>query len=132
MKSAKELLSFIYDNWTLILVVIGLIVGGVRKIKTYISLSDDEKLEVIKKQISEKMLKMITDAEINFEDWNKAGAIKRSQVIGKIFDQYPILSKIVDQSEIITWIDNEINESLKELRKIIKEKDEPTVQSDVQ
>lgn len=128
MKSAKELLSFIYDNWTLILVVIGLIVGGVRKIKTYLSLSDDEKLEVIKKQISEKMLKMITDAEINFEDWNKAGAIKRSQVIGKIFDQYPILSKIVDQAEIITWIDNEINESLKELRKIIKEKDAEVVE----
>ena len=123
MKSAKDLLSFIYDNWTLILVVIGLIVGGIRKIKNYLSLSDDEKLEVIKKQISEKMLKMITDAEINFEDWNKAGAIKRSQVIGKIFDQYPILSKIVDQTEIIAWIDNEINESLKELRKIIKEKD---------
>ena len=123
MKSAKDLLSFIYDNWTLILVVIGLIVGGIRKIKNYLSLSDDEKLEVIKKQISEKMLKMITDAEINFEDWNKAGAIKRSQVIGKIFDQYPILSKIVDQIEIIAWIDNEINESLKELRKIIKEKD---------
>ena len=103
MKSAKDLLSFIYDNWTLILVVIGLIVGGIRKIKNYLSLSDDEKLEVIKKQISEKMLKMITDAEINFE--------------------YPILSKIVDQTEIIAWIDNEINESLKELRKIIKEKD---------
>lgn len=128
MKSAKDLLSFIYDNWTLILVVIGLIVGGVRKIKTYLSLSDDEKLEVIKKQISEKMLKMITDAEINFEDWNKAGAIKRSQVIGKIFDQYPILSKIVDQAEIIAWIDNEINESLKELRKIIKEKDAEVVE----
>ena len=128
MKSAKDLLSFIYDNWTLILVVIGLIVGGIRKIKNYLSLSDDEKLEVIKKQISEKMLKMITDAEINFEDWNKAGAIKRSQVIGKIFDQYPILSKIVDQTEIIDWIDNEINESLKELRKIIKEKDAVVVE----
>ena len=128
MKSAKDLLSFIYDNWTLILVVIGLIVGGIRKIKNYLSLSDDEKLEVIKKQISEKMLKMITDAEINFEDWNKAGAIKRSQVIGKIFDQYPILSKIVDQTEIIAWIDNEINESLKELRKIIKEKDAVVVE----
>ena len=67
------------------------------------------------------MLKLITDAEVDYEEWNKAGSIKRSQVIGQIYKEYPILSKIVNQSELIEWIDNEINISLKTLREIIKQ-----------
>ena len=67
------------------------------------------------------MLKMITTAEIDFADWNEAGTIKRAQVIRDIYERYPILEKAVDQDEVIAWIDEEINNSLKTLRKIVKE-----------
>ena len=65
--------------------------------------------------------KLITDAEIDYESWNKAGSIKRSQVIQKIFEKYPILTKVSNQTEIIEWIDETINISLKELCKIVAE-----------
>jgi hypothetical protein len=119
LNGINKFLTFINNNWTSIVVLIGLLVGLYIKIKNFISKSDEERIEFVKVQIKEGMLKMITDAEINFESWNKAGSIKRSQVIKQIYDQYPILSKIVYQEAFIQWVDTEINNSLKTLREIV-------------
>lgn len=117
----KHFLSIINENWTTILVIIGLIIGLWKKIESYIGKSDEEKIAIAKKQIQQAMLKMITSAETDFVDWEKAGSIKRSQVIKQIYDEYPVLAKAIDQEALITWIDEEINNSLKTLREIIKE-----------
>ena len=117
----KNFLSFLNDNWTLIIVIAGLCVALGRKVKSYISLSNDEKIEIAKTQISESILKMITDAEKDYDDWVNAGAIKRSQVIKKIFEEYPILNNMTNQEEVIKWIDTEINNALKTLRTIVEE-----------
>lgn len=124
MKGIKNLLSFLYENWTLILVCAGLIVGIAKKTMDFFSKTDEEKIEIAKKQISEAMLKMVTVAEKDFMEWEKAGSIKRSQVIKQIYDEYPILSKAVDQEALIKWIDDAIDESLVALRKIIEENKE--------
>ena len=121
LNGIKNFLAFVNDNWTTIAVIISLIVALVRKIMAYISQSDEQKIAIAKAQIRETILKLITDAEVDYETWNKAGSVKRSQVIQMIFKEYPILSKIVDQASLIEWIDNEINNSLKELRKIVAE-----------
>ncbi len=123
MEGIKNMLLYLNENYVSILVIIGLIIALYRNITDYLSKSEDEKITIAKSQIKERILKMITDAEIDFAEWNKAGSIKRSQVIGEIFERYPILSKLVNQIEIIDWIDNEIDESLKTLREIIKNKD---------
>ena len=117
----KNFLSFLNDNWTLIIVIAGLCVALGRKVKSYISLSNDEKIEIAKTQISESILKMITDAEKDYDDWVNAGAIKRSEVIKKIFEDYPILNNMTNQEEVIKWIDTEINNALKTLRTIVEE-----------
>lgn len=119
MDGIKNLLQILNDNWTTILVCAGLIVGLVQRTIRYFSKPNEERVEIAKAQIEQSILKMITDAESNYEDWNKAGEVKRSQVIGKIFAQYPILSKVVNQQEIIDWIDDEIDKSLKTLEDII-------------
>jgi len=119
LNGINKFLTFINNNWASIVVLIGLLVGLYIKIKNFVSKSEEERIEFVKIQIKEGMLKMITDAEINFESWNKAGSIKRSQVIKQIYDQYPILSKIVDQEAFIQWVDTEINNSLKTLREIV-------------
>lgn len=121
LNGIKNFLSFVNDNWTTIIVIISLIVALVRKIKAYVEQSDDKKIAIAKAQIKEAMLKLITDAEVDYESWNKAGSVKRSQVIQMIFKEYPILSKIVDQEALIAWIDDQINNALKELRKIVAE-----------
>lgn len=117
----KNFLSFVNNNWTSIIVIISLITALYRKIKAYIKQSDEKKIQVAKEHVAQTILKLITDAELDYEEWNKAGSVKRSQVIHEIFKDYPILSKVADQEALIAWIDELIDKSLKELRKIISE-----------
>lgn len=124
MKGVQNFLLFLNDNWTTILVCIGIIVGLVEKTKSYFSKSKEERIDIAKKQIQETILEMITNAEIDFSDWNKSGEIKRSQVIKQIFAEYPVLSKVANQSEIIEFIDNAIKQSLKTLREVVKENED--------
>ena len=119
--SIQNLLQFINDNWTSITIIIALAIAIAKKAKVYFSKSDDEKIAIAKKQIQETMLKLITDAEIDYIEWSKAGNIKRAQVIEKVFAMYPVLSKVADQEELIAWIDDVINESLETMRDIFEE-----------
>lgn len=119
--SIQNLLQFINDNWTSITIIIALAIAIAKKAKVYFSKSDDEKIAIAKKQIQETMLKLITDAEVDYIEWSKAGNIKRAQVIEEIFAMYPVLSKVANQEELIAWIDDVINESLETMRDIFEE-----------
>lgn len=124
LKGLQNFLMFINDNWTAIIIMVGLILGIIQKIKHYIQLSTDEKIEIAKKQISERILKLISDAEENYKEWESAGEIKRSEVIAKIYDDYPVLSKVVDQDTLIEWIDEQIDNALPTLRELWEQKEE--------
>lgn len=115
----NSFLVFINNNWTTIAVTIGLVVGIIVKIRDYFSKDTDEKVAIAKTAIKEYMLKLVSDAEMDYEDWKHAGSIKRAQVIGQIYADYPILYKVVDQEELIKWIDNTIDEALVTLRAVI-------------
>lgn len=121
LKGIQNFLELVNENWTTIAVIIGLLIMLGKKIFDFIGKSDEEKVEIAKAQIQQAMLKMITSAELDFEQWNQAGSIKRSQVIEEIFLKYPVLSKMTNQEEIIAWIDTEINNSLKTLRKVVED-----------
>lgn len=120
MEGLQKFLQLLNDNWTSILVCIGLVIGIVKKTRDYMSKSQDEKIEIAKKQIQTTILKMISDAEVDWQEWSKAGSIKRSQVIKQIYEEYPVLSKVVDQKALIEWIDEQINSALDTLREIVK------------
>lgn len=120
MKGLQNFLEFLNANYVSILVCLGLVIGLVQKIRSFLDKSDDEKIEIAKKQIHEAMLRLITSAEKDYFEWDKAGEIKRSQVIEEIYKLYPILSRVIDQEELIEWIDNEIDNALKTLREILK------------
>lgn len=121
LNGIKNFLSLINDNWTTILVIVGLALALWKKIESYSKLSTDKKIEIVKKQISENILKLITQAEKDYAAWEKAGSIKRSEVISKIYKEYPILAKVVNQEELVKWIDEQIDNALPTLRDIIKQ-----------
>lgn len=121
LNGIKNFLSLINDNWTTILVIVGLALALWKKIESYSKLSTDKKIEIAKKQISENILKLITQAEKDYAEWEKAGSIKRSEVISEIYKEYPILAKVVNQDELVKWIDEQIDNALPTLREIIKQ-----------
>ncbi len=119
LNGIKNFLTLINDNWTTIVVLLGLAITITQKAMDYFSKSNDEQIAVAKKHIQETMLKIIGDAEKDYEEWNQAGSLKRAQVIKQIFDENPILSKVVDQDDLIGWIDKAIDEALVTLREIV-------------
>lgn len=117
----KNFLELVNDNWTVIIVIIGLCIALYQKFYKYIKTSNDEKIEIAKSQIKEIILKLISDAEYEYSKWVSAGSIKRSQVIDELYEKYPILSKFSNQNELVAWIDKEIDNALDTLRKVIEE-----------
>lgn len=117
----QNFLQLVNDNWTVIIVIVALIISISKKAKEFFSKNDEEKIEIAKKHVQETILKLITDAEIDWQDYKKSGSVKRAQVIEEIFEKYPVLSKVTDQEALIAWIDETIDESLKTMRKVFTE-----------
>lgn len=128
----KNFLQFVNDNWTTIIIIISLGIALYQKIKNYISKSKDEKIAGAKQQVQEVILKLISDAEADYNEWVKAGSVKRAQVIQKIFEEYPVLAKVTDQTALVEWIDETINNALKTLREIVAMNKEEAVEADVE
>lgn len=114
-------LSYVNENWTMILACAMLIFAIAKKTARFFSKSQDEQLEIAKAQINEIMLRLVTEAECDYEQWVSAGPVKRAQVIDQIFAVYPVLSKVTNQEELIAWLDEAIDEALKIMRKIFEE-----------
>lgn len=123
----KNFLMLVNEHWTEIIVIVGLGIAIAKKAKTYLAKTDEEKIQIAKEQIGETMLKMVTEAEKDYNNWVKAGAVKRAQVIDIIFQRYPVLNRVTDQKQLIEEIDNLIKEALKEMRGIISENAEKIV-----
>ena len=121
LNGIQKFLELINDNWTTTMVILGLAAAIAQKAKNYLAKSDDEKIAIAKMQIRETILKLVAEAEMDYEEWDVAGSIKRAQVINQIYEMYPVLSKIVDQPELVAWIDKQIDDALDTLRYIIKE-----------
>lgn len=121
LNGLKNFLNLINDNWTLIVVIIGLGIGLYKKIKDYISKSNDEKVKLAWDIISKTMLKRVSEAEKEYLNWKKVGSVKRQEVIDKIFKDYPILNTVTDRNEVIDIIDKMIDEALKEMRTIFEQ-----------
>ena len=117
----NNFLNFINENWAMIVSIFTICIMIAKKVKAYFSLSKDEQIEIAKSQIVEIMLMLVTEAECDYRQWIKAGSIKRSQVIDEIFTMFPVLSQCANQEEIINWIDEAIDNALKEMRKIFEE-----------
>lgn len=115
----KNFLMFVNEHWTEIVVIAGLGLAIWKKVESYLQKTDEEKIQIAKDQLRETILKFVTKAEIDYDDWVKAGAVKRAQVIDEIFAKYPILNRVTNQESLISEIDTMIDEALNELREIL-------------
>lgn len=120
LNGLHNFLQFVNDNWGMIAATVLLALAIIKIIINFFVKTDEEKIDIAKKQIQETMLKLVTNAETDYLEWVSAGAIKRSQVIDEVFKKYPILSKVANQEELIVWIDEVIDTALEEMRKIFE------------
>ena len=126
MEGIKNTLIIIEENWTNILIVLSCLFAIYRKVKKYINMNNEEK-EKEKEEIKEEtlkivktvLLKLMSEAEIEWNDFEKSGSIKRSQVIKELYNEFPILKEFTDQDKLLEIIDNMINEEKSKMDEVI-------------
>lgn len=122
MKSIELFINFVLENWTFIITILACGYLTFIKIKKWNSLSEEEKINTALTILREQMLSYVADAEQNFG--SGTGTLKRSQVIKRIYEDYPILNNVIEQDQLILVLDKYIDESLVELRKLLEDNKE--------
>ena len=132
MTSIVNLATFIKENWASVTLIIGVVVAlyfkTKQEIEKYKKMSENEKQAEIERQIekvkailADQVLALVATTEIEFsEEGSKLGPVKRSEVIRKIYVQYPVLAHVVDQKELLVYIDKLIDEALETVRKTVR------------
>lgn len=121
LNGIQNFLMRVNEHWTEIIVIIGLALVLYKRVKDYLGKTNEEKIEIAKVQIKETVLRLVTDAEMDYKEWVKAGAVKRAKVVEEIFMMYPILAKVTNQKKLVSWIDDIIDEALETMREIFAE-----------
>lgn len=132
MKSITNLLIWLNENWatliTIVILFIGLVSKGYKFYKEWQTKTEAEKqieienaIKIARLAIAEQILIYVSDAEVNWKTWVKMGEIKRAEVINKLYLDYPILLQVVDQDELLNYIDNLIDKALETVREKIRD-----------
>ena len=103
----------------LILMVIIMAVTTVYRLR---KMSKEERLEAILKIVKTQLLKFMGEAEVQWEAYKKSGALKKSQVIQKIYEQFPLLKEYIDQDTLIQKISDMIEDEMENLNKVLGNK----------
>lgn len=119
LTAVENFLKFINNNWTTIIIIIGLLIALYEKIMKYLKLSKQEKVETTLKIVKEEMLKRMSDAELEWKGYKDSGQLKKSQVIAEIYQEHPELKKYVNQDELIKMIEHIIDDNMAGMNKVI-------------
>ena len=130
MTAIYNFLTWIENNWIMIVAIATLLFAIYMKAKSavnkWLEMTDEERqketeeqIKKAKQAIANYILSFVAQAEI---DWAEKGlgAIKRAQVIEKIYKDYPILLEVVDQQELMRFIDEHIDQALEIVREKLR------------
>ena len=102
-----------------IIIVIAIIIGAARMVIQYSKMTKEERVNTALKVIKEELLKLMSDAEIEWEDYKKSGELKKSQVLKEIYSQFPFLATYIDQDTLVNKLYELIDNEMENMNKII-------------
>lgn len=124
MEGILNVLNFLKENWTAIVIIIALVYAAYGLFQKLQNMSSEERKAAILQIVKSLVLKLMSDAEVNWSDISKAGKIKSAEVIERIYLQYPQLARFKDQEELIASIQKIIDDKMEELREIMRKQAE--------
>ena len=116
---SHDIFAFLDSAWSIFLVLLGIFIFLYNKITNYMKLTKEQKVEAALKVVKAELLKLMSDAEIEWRDFNKSGEIKKSQVISEIYKKFPFLAEYISQDELIEKIGEMIEEQKAKMDEII-------------
>ena len=121
MQSLQLLMENLTLNWSNIVLILISAVAVVISAKRFLKMSKKEKVEAALSIIKEELLHLMINAELDWLEIAKSGKLKKSQVISKIYEQFPFLQTFVDQKYLLNTIDLMIDEVKEELDKLLED-----------
>lgn len=122
MASLNNTINFIVNHWSDIIIILAFIIGAVRGVFVIINMDVEKRKEIAMKIVRENLLKYMSDAEVQYSNYKKSGVLKRSQVINKIYTDYPVLANYVNQDELIEMIYKMIDDEMDRMNAIVNGK----------
>lgn len=104
MTGFNNFIHLIQSQWTNIVVVIAIIATVVKTALSYSTMTEEQRVQSALKVVKEELMRLMCQAEIQWKDYKKSGDLKRSQVIKDIYNQFPFLSKYMDQDKLVKTI----------------------------
>lgn len=104
MTGFNNFIHLIQSQWTNIVVVIAIIATVVKTALSYSNMTEEQRVQSALKVVKEELMRLMCQAEIQWKDYKKSGDLKRSQVIKDIYNQFPFLSKYMDQDKLVKTI----------------------------
>jgi di/tripeptidase len=124
MTGFNNFIHLIQSQWTNIIVVIAIIATVIRTTLNYSALSQEQRVQSALKVINEELMKLMCQAEIQWKDYKKSGDLKRSQVIKDIYNQFPFLSKYMDQDALVKKIYEMIDKQMDNMNNLLNKTDD--------
>ena len=124
MAGFNNFIHLIQNQWTNIIVVIAIIATVIRTTLNYSALSQEQRVQSALKVINEELMKLMCQAEIQWKDYKKSGDLKRSQVIKDIYNQFPFLSKYMDQDALVKKIYEMIDKQMDNMNNLLNKTDD--------
>lgn len=118
MEAVTKAVTFLNENWTLILTVVAAAGGIVAKTANWLKKDKAEKKEAAIDAIRKTALSLVTEAERRYG--SGTGAVKRAKVLEKIFEKYPVIAQVINKDDTAELLDKIIDEALVELRELLE------------
>lgn len=122
MTSINNTLGLIENYWSMLIIIIALVVLTIEEVKKYKAMTREQRIEAALSVVKGELLKLMSDAEIEWSEYKKSGALKKSQVLKEIYTQFPFLQDYINQDELVTKITEMIDAEMENMNKILKEK----------
>lgn len=122
MTSINNTLGLIENYWSMLIIIIALVVLTIEEVRKYKAMTREQRIEAALSVVKGELLKLMSDAEIEWSEYKKSGALKKSQVLKEIYTQFPFLQDYINQDELVTKITEMIDAEMENMNKILKEK----------
>ena len=106
-----NVLVFIKDNWTLIITIIGVTIAIAVKVKNYIKLSKQEKIDLALVNLKSVALALVQEFAEKYDE----NMVKRSAFFKYVVENYPSLADNLE--DLVDRIDDIIDDALEVLKK---------------
>lgn len=118
MNGINEIWTFLCEHWLTISMVAAVAVGIVVKVRKWLAMDKEQRKAAVIEAVRCSMLALVTEAEREYG--GGTGSLKRSMVLKRIFEQYPILNVFGDVNSIVNKLDKMIDKSLVELKELLE------------